>query len=249
MSNRWNKKRVAGMMVSIVAYAGCVFWLSGQEPYIALRGMLCLSVVAMFLALYAAWKPFKLFILILCSCLFISQADARPDQQEDQEPLAGACVLGMIILGVGVVIIISLKKMCNRCLPPPHDPPQPPCPTTNHTYSASASLAPGTISLPLSDDAVQCYDVSSYSFEHNDPNGYPYLLWFTCVIESSTNLSNWRSKCTINGWASASTICLLLSDENGEPVCTNFVSRTSSSISGQLPGLVADADRQFFRVK
>ena len=81
------------MMVSIVAYAGCVFWLSGQEPYIALRGMLCLSVVAMFLALYAAWKPFKIIMIILCSCLFVSQADARPDQQEDQEPLAGACVL------------------------------------------------------------------------------------------------------------------------------------------------------------
>lgn len=235
------------MMVSIVAYAGCVFWLSGQEPYIALRGMLCLSVVAMFLALYAAWKPFKILMIILCSCLFVSQADAQ--SEDDDDPFAGACAVAVIVLGAGILLALGLRNMCKHCLPPSKPPPQPPAPTTNHTYSASESFAPGTISLPLSDDAVQCYDVSSYSFEHNDPNGYPYLLWFTCVIESSTNLSNWRSKCTINGWASASTICLLLSDENDQPVCTNFVSRTSSSISGQLPGLVADADRQFFRVK
>jgi len=243
--SKWNRKKIAGMLACGAAYAACVFWLCFQPCYVAMRGMLILSAATTLLAIYAAWKPLKIFILILASCLFVSQAQA--DTNDDGQ-LAGACIVAVAVIGVGLLLVISLTKMCKHCLPPPNDPPQPPASSTNHTASSYGNVT-GTVSLPLSDEAVQCYDVSSYSFANRDPNGFPYLLWFTCVIESSTNLSNWRTQCTLNGWASATTIVTVWSDENAQPVCTNFVPRSASSITGQMPSLVADTDRKFFRVK
>lgn len=245
MRSKWNKKRIAGFLISLAAFAGALAWISNQEWPVTYYGIMGLFCITTSLVIFCLWRPYKLFTLILCVSLVASQANAAPTEGPHKD-LTGACVIAVIILGIGVVIIVSLKKLCNKCLPPAQPPAQPPPPQTNAPPHL-ASLSGSGPQLSMNDDGLQVYDVSTNHLNNVDPNGYPYLFWFTGSIESSTNLSNWTTECTLNGWASATTVVTIWSNETHS--VTNFSTRSSGSIQTAFPDLVADADRKFFRIR
>jgi hypothetical protein len=50
------------------------------------------------------------------------------------------CIVALIVIGLGVYVAIQLKKMCDRCLPPPATPVSPPA--TNQVHQTSCVTLP-----------------------------------------------------------------------------------------------------------
>jgi hypothetical protein len=243
---RWNKKRLIGLVTTLAVYAGVLWFLTKQDWPVGYCGAIWFCGLAAPVAIAFAWRPYKILAVILCVCLYTSAMPAQ--SPPPKKNLTGACVLAVIILGIGVVIIVSLKKLCNKCLPPPQSPAQPPPPPTSTNQPPHlTSLSGPEIQLQMPDDNLQCYDVSGYQLAHNDPNGYPYVFWFTGEVESSTNLEQWRTEGTINGWVSSTTVAMVIS--SGTSAVTNFANRFSGSISAPFESLTAEGDRKFFRMR
>lgn len=263
---KWNRKHVIGMCITLVLYAA-VFWcLASRTEVTAPCDVAIFSTVVAFLGILLAWRPYRMLTILLIASITYCQmqnevvAAPTPQQQQTKEMhayvdqlrqdnplLAELCVAGLIV-GVGIILFFGLKKICKQCLPPvvtPATPPQPPA--TNTPPKIVDAVGNNTaIQLYLSDNTFDVWDVSGFTFENKDPAGNPYVRWFDCVIQSSTNLTDWTTQLVLNGWASSGYLIMVGSDPHGIPLATNLclLGQTNSLT---IPGLNAVEDHKFFR--
>lgn len=263
---KWNRKRVTGMCVSLILYTGVFALLAFRSEITAPCEVAVFSTAVAFVAILAAWRPYRMLTLMLvaaltyCETQTVAVGAPAPSQQAqelqlylddlkaDNPLLAELCVAGLIV-GVGIILFFGLKKICKQCLPPvvtPATPPQPPA--TNAPPRLTDAMGNDTaICLYLNDDSFDVWDVSGYTFPNTDPAGNPYLRWFRCVLQSSTNLTDWTREVVLNGWASQQYLALVASDPRGIPLATNFCLMGGTNAL-TLPSITAAEDHKFFRV-
>lgn len=243
-----NRKRLTGLLVSWAIYAGLIYWLSYQEYHICLFGIILLSSLTTLLSLFLAWKPVRTLTVTLVAGIMLWGTPDQSRSQDGNDPLITECVVTLVVIGVGIVLIVGLVRVCKRCLPPAQPPPQPPCciPNTNappHTNSTSHYIIPPK----LMDDAFSYYDVSSITLSNTDTSGNAYRVWFHGNVESSTNLNQWKNEFTIDGWASPLEVVTVYAVD-GIPIATNRASLGSANNIVEVPAINANEPAKFFRV-
>jgi len=214
-----NRKRLLGLLVSWSVYAGLICWLSYQEMRTMFLGLLLLSSFTTLLALFLVWKPLRTVVITTIAALVLLQAPDQSFAQDDPDPWLIECGAGLVVLGVGVVIIVGLIHMCNRCLPTEDPPVQPPAPPLTNSPPVT-NIPPRKVSLALTDQAISYHDVSSMTLSNADSHGNGFRVWFHGTVQSSTNLNDWKNEYTINGWASATELVTVYTVDS-IPVSTN----------------------------
>lgn len=136
-------------------------------------------------------------------------------------PLA---LCGVIILGIGCVVVIELHSLCKKAFPPPPTPPPPPptpceCGSPNCTCATPQGLQKPVVTLKLTDDNINCFDVSGLGYV--DPkSGAPILTWFSTTLMKSDDCRLWWHEVIIQGWYSQSGITLTLTGPTVFPTDT-----------------------------
>lgn len=241
-----NRKRLAGLLISWTIYAGLIWWLSYQDTHVSVFGLMLLSSLTSLLCLFLFWRPIRTTTVAVIAGLVLLSTPQQSNAQEEPDPFALECALFLVVVGVGAVIVVGLVRTCNRCLPPTEPPVQPPATNTVSTNVIHHTIPGGSLVMNLKDDGIAYYDVSSMTLSNTDSHGYPFRVWFRGTIQSSTNLSVWKNKVTINGWASVVEVVTVYSIE-GVPVSTNWTTLFGGTNTCYVPTLTANEQAEFFR--
>lgn len=156
------------------------------------------------------------------------------------------CIVGLVVIGVGVVVYMGLKKMCDH-LPPCDNPPQPPAPpVTNAPPKKVTGTAP---LIQVSDSGVEAYDISGASyFAQTDPYGNPYTRLFRGSLSTSTNLVTWDRSLKFVGWMSY-RYTIMVWYSNTVPILTNGTDMVSGNMTNGIDFPIDTGPRMFFRTE
>lgn len=193
-------------------------------------------------------------LLLVVSILEFGEAQAvGPEEPPPQQLQAcGAmCVVGLIVVAIGVSIAVALARFCKKHLPPT-TPPSPPNPPSNTNGPSNLVIRSMTTPLPVltfDDDGVDMWDIASYGW--NDTDGYRYSVLVNATIESSTNMSNWELMASLKAWCSISNVLTVVYDPSGAPVSTNYTRTGTNGIPlTAVPSLGGQPSMaRFFRLK
>jgi hypothetical protein len=157
-------------------------------------------------------KPNSLIaVLLAVALLFINsnpiKAAPKPDGKVWEYLICAA-----LVVGVGAVVVVGLKKICSKLpTPPPTDPPPPP-PPTNPPPILNPTNAPPTNPptkpwykkiLSLTDANANAYDISGYAIpDRYAPAGADYKTIVSMTLQSSTNLVDWGEEFSLTQWVS-----------------------------------------------
>lgn len=131
-------------------------------------------------------------------------------------------LVALVIIGVAAVIISGLLKICKNMNKPPKKPTNPDDTSASNGGTTSAlgvqlTHIEGsyeglpTITSATSEDGIIAYDITGSNqdgstndvfFDRTGVNRY--CMMFVSGAESSTNMVNWQSECTVRGWVSFS---------------------------------------------
>lgn len=202
----------------------------GAAVAASLYGDMKTSIALLAASCFVLWAcNLKTIALLLCASIAIQDVRAVPKDVPPQKPeWVGQLCAGIVVLVVGGVVYVGLKKLCNKCLPPPTAPTNPPAtnaPPRNSSFSSAAPL------FEFDDSAMSVYDISQYSATNaalHGPDGYPYLKQFTYKFRYSTNAVNWITN-SIVGYVSPT---LIHATCNGESAIYSRQSFPTFSVGG-----------------
>lgn len=199
-------------------------------------------------------------VLVVCLSATSIKAEQPPDDPTPQ--VVAACIVGVVVIGVGYVVYSGLTELCKKLPPmepPPPPPPNPSCtnavpghPDWPHTNCSPATASSaftgqyqGSPSLELS-GPYESGEITHLGYA--DPGGQPYINYFRLTIQASTNLTDWNTECQVNGYKSSGYVLFINSDANG-PFSTNGVYLTSGTGTNvvTLPTGIAQ-ERKWFRM-
>jgi hypothetical protein len=136
-----------------------------------------------------------LVVLVAAALVYSQRAESYPSKPgPDQELIAEGCV-AIVVVGVGVVIVTSIKKLCDKINPPKkpsgHHPMPMPIPASAGVPYQGSQNTP----FQFDDTAVQCWDISDYSTNaaFHGPDGIPYHLYFSYQFRTSNDLRTWET--------------------------------------------------------
>lgn len=255
---QFNRKRVAGMMISWSVFAGLFYWICSQNDRVTGVGLVALFCAVTLLAIWLAWRPFKILSILLAAALAFSQFDVEAQQDGDTNNVTLIEGLGAaIFVGVCVVLVAGLWKIAKK-IPknPPADPDDPPCPTNclprTNTIPTNTPPAHKTITVNnpmLTDAAVTIWDCSSNTLANTDPQGHSYQRWAHSRLESSPDQTAWSTVCRMHEWCSDYNLCVVFYTPDRQPWSTNFFALPLSTNSIVMPWLVADPKAMYFRLR
>lgn len=182
-------------------------------------------------------------IALIASFVFLPRHEAAAQPPNNLNSVA-ACGVAVVVIAVGAVIVYQLKSLCDRVLPPIKNPPTPPSQTNSPSIKMMAQNIPA-ITLNLSDEGVNYGDISAAGFK--DRSGNLYHTIFSSTLQSSTNLLNWKPECSVTGWVSSETMCMVCYC-GGLPQSTNWCSMGSPTITCNLGTAGASPPSKFFRL-
>lgn len=246
---KFNRKRVTGLLISWAAYAAILWWLSYRELHTCVFGILLLSSITTLFCLYLAWRPIKNISMAIIAGLILLGAPDRASAQTNgnESPFLEECGVALVIIGIGIVICIPLVKICKRCLPTTQPPPQPPVTNTPPVIVTNAPPKKH-VTLNLSDNSFSVWDVSSMTLSNTDSGGLAYTVWIQGTIQSSTNLTAWKTECSMDAWVSARELVTVFRDDHGSLISTNRSSLFGGTNTVIVPAINDNADMKFFRI-
>lgn len=161
----------------------------------------------------------------------------------------------LIVIGVGIVVIIGLKKMCDHI--PPVDqqptnnvPPMPPVPTNNiPTNSIPTNKPPWYKRLALLEDSqVGYYDITWLGL--SDTNcGYaaPVIAYTVLRFQESRDMATWNDLLYGTSWLSSAGTEFVWANTNHTPILTNYC-RLGDQV--QTPVSIGDGNdpQHFYRL-
>jgi hypothetical protein len=211
------------------------------------------------------WKK-TAAVLALAFAFLPRESKARDNGGGDQaggNAIVGL-VCGIVVLVGGVVIYVSLKKMCSHLPPanPPDAEPPPPPPWHGNTNLINPSLPPyyltnGVIHtniiirprLAMADSqGVAYYDASGKGWQN--PDGSAVVVLAKTVLETSDDLAHWQTLYQLSVYASATGTEVVYRDS-----ANNLLMSCAAPASGgtwgsvsQIPELGSDPKR-FYRLR
>lgn len=194
-----------------------------------------------------------------------AQEAPPPDANALPTPQAGGgIILGALVIVLGIVVYVGLRKLCRRLNQPATPPPTPPTnqpPMVSFTgeplygYSGGLVMPMGNLAATNSDPqldytndcGIAAWDISQYGWV--DQDGQLYEVLQHTKIESSTNLRDWRVEYELHVYSSVSNVIMCWRDRFGVPVFTNG-SRIgpAGTFTNTAPLNLMDRDSKFFRL-
>lgn len=206
----------------------------------------------------------KTKILVVLLCLAFVQARAEvvkpfTDQPallsaavlppEDPDPPLLSCIMTVICIGVFCLGLYACywngmhkgQDMTNK---PPEDYP----PVVPDTNTVPSNIYPAMASMPLNaGNAFSWSECDSNGWK--DPQGSLYRIIRSTTIQSSPNMKDWTNALTVLVWESDAGTMTVMQDAAGQPVWTNYASRSGAATTNRAPYWLIDfsAERKFFR--
>lgn len=186
-------------------------------------------------------------LALVLSLLFIAPESYHVRAQSNEKVLA-PLLCAAVVVGVGIIVVIGLKKLCEKIPTPDAPPPIPPVhPSTVPTSTTNLPPWFKRISPPLNDYAVFVEDISTYQIPDNY-GGAKSLSYFNTLvafkIQSSTNLQEWRDELTITQWVSSRGAFSAVYQDGSNIMNTYSLGRTN-----YVPiDIAGNESNKFFRV-
>jgi len=128
----------------------------------------------------------KIVTALLVACLLaISDAPAQTHKEEPQPQFFIQCVMVILVIGIGVVVVYGLVKMCKSI--PPVDPPPPPPPPPVPPWTNYGTNMPPWTNPPLA--SYPMYMVTTNQTV-SVQQSYGLSDWLDCVTVTLTNLGD-----------------------------------------------------------
>lgn len=260
--NHWTKRRVFGLCGLIAIYGLAILLIAltcdkaGQFVWLGMLGYLTFVVAAI-----ALFKPPK---ATLVAILLASAIVATPIYRA--RALIAQCGVALVVIGVGVVCYVGLKKMCKK-LEPTEAPPPPPgpsctncnpvhpewpctnCPPLKEFNLKSLTWNDGSsIVINLADDAVFAGEITN-TLTETDPYGNAYTKVFSFRVDTSEDLTQWSGQMSVTGWMSQAAMIAVVYAPDGKPLSTNWSEIVNGGTTNVLEGPVHRRERQFFLLK
>ncbi len=169
----------------------------------------------------------KLVSSVLAVALLLSTSPcyATDDPPDDDPPttIAMAC----FVIAIGGVVAVGLWKLC-KAIPSPGDIPHPvaapptnPPPIINPTNSVPTNKPPWWKfwTLNVASNTIHAQNIVGYGFLDYSNRVYDQMVDYS--IESSTNLRDWRTECSVTGWLSSGA-AFFAYYSNGVPLVTTY---------------------------
>jgi len=141
-------------------------------------------------------------VLVASIMLLPMKADEPQQPPQPAARAVGACVLACLVIAVGTIVVVGLKKMCDKL--PQIDGP------TNAPPKIHASLP-----LIRSGDPVITNDLETVELQFQEGTGAPWQEGFTVTFDRSMNAKVYR-----NGALVLEPTMQVGIDSNGTPVVT-----------------------------
>ncbi len=260
--NSWSKGRVLGLCGVIAVYGLAILLIAfacdkvGRFIWLGMLGY-----TTFVLAAIALFKPPKNLMIAILLAGVISAAPIYRARA-----LFAECAIALVVMGVGVVCYVGLKKMCKN-LPPTEAPPPPPLPSctncnpshpawpcTNCPPLKSIGLKSlvwndgSSVVVNLPDDAIFVGQITNQLAEV-DPYGNPYTRVFWFSLNTSENLLDWSTSMSVTGWVSQSAMVAVTYNANGTPLGTNWSQIVNAATTNTITGNMRRREQQFFLVK
>ena len=169
----------------------------------------------------------KSISVLLVTSLLACTSPALPDDPPPPDDATAAMACFVVV--IGGIIAVGLWKIC-KCIPDPGDIPHPqvppptnPPPVINPTNAPPTNVPPNkhwwqkfTLNVP-----TQLPQRSIASWGYQDQSGHTYESLVSYAIQSSTNLVNWQTECTVTGWLSSGA-AFWAYYSNGVPLVTTY---------------------------
>ena len=152
-------------------------------------------------------------------------------------PHCSGVVYGTMILIVGAVLFLGLKKMCKNISPPATPPPPPPAP--GNTNQTAMTMSSSSIAIPLgtvgdtNQSAFAEYDIRGYGWY--DPRGYLYEVFSQGALLSSTNSIDWTTNMVVRSYSSVGSLLMVWCNGEGYPVSTNYAESFTGEVEISCP--------------
>jgi hypothetical protein len=191
-------------------------------------------------------------VALVVSIAFINlPVFAQDSPPEDVTAACGpGCVLGLLAVGIGLVVMVSLVNFCKKHLPTdcPAPPPHHPADPDTNTIDVILVIPP----VPaLISPAIDYSDISTNGW--TDERGNLFALYFEATLHSSTNQFDWDTHIplhvylsfgTTNGlpiYSQPSNAVVVGYNPEGQPIFTNYS-------GGSIALLDRVSGQQFFRL-
>lgn len=250
-------KRAVGLVSCALLYLLFVLCIGWFVPERAKVPVFCYASIWITLGLLLLlWKPWRktitglLIFALLAGALTLPSSIARAETPKKSTAIiVCAVVIGVVV--VGAIITVKVKKMCdniNSNRQRFEDPPEQP--VTNNIPPGKTNNVP-TNAVPkkklfVDIDNLQTCDVSTWKMP-SDPDGYAYLRMVSGLLQSSTNLLDWRAEGSFNLWTSPYWSTVVCYDSAGAPIYTNCMP-LGDEVDIGMPQVAADGPAKFFRV-
>lgn len=207
----------------------------------------------------------KTKILVVLLCLAFVQARAEvvkpfTDQPallsavvlppEDPDPPLLSCIMTVICIGVFCLGLYACyyngmhkgENMTNS--PPPEFPPVEPPDTNTIPTNINPAMASMRLNVGNAFSWSEC-DANGWK----DPKGSLYKIVRSTTVQTSPNFKDWSSELTVWLWESDAGALMVIQNAAGQPVWTNYASRSGATTTNRAPYWLIDfsAERKFFR--